>query len=251
MLLRAVGLGLSPVFNARLTIASNVNNYNLSTALQALNWPTAKRARVEVTINAGVTVGSASTASPAFVVNLKDIDYVTIINNGNIFGAAGAGGGSFANSNGAPGGAGGTALQALSNVRVVNNGIIGGGGGGGGGAGAYARFLYWTWNGTCPRGGGWGNSNVLENSNTTAVGTCGRCGWVNGIGYYAAPCNAVYDYPASSSGVAGTAGSGLAGAAGNSPHYAGGAGGVAGAYYRGSNKITVLTAGTVRGSLVA
>ena len=92
MLLRAVGLGISPVFNARLTIASNVNNYNLSTALQSLGWTTAKRASVEVTINSGVTVGSTSTGSPAFLVNLKDIDYVTIINNGNIFGAGGAGG---------------------------------------------------------------------------------------------------------------------------------------------------------------
>jgi hypothetical protein len=248
MLLRAVGLGISPVFNARLTIAGNVNNYNLSTALQSLGWTTAKRARVEVTINSGVTVGSASTGSPAFLVNLKDIDYVTVINNGNIFGAAGAGGGSFANSNGAAGGVGGTALQALSNVRVVNNGIIGGGGGGGGGAGAsrVGTQVFTGYTASCPQGGD------LQ----TGHFTCGRCRKYGGKGYtyYAASCTAnystTYSYPAGAAGAAGAAGSGLAGATGSSPWYAGGAGGQAGNYFNGNSKITVITAGTLRGAII-
>lgn len=239
MLSRAVGLGISPVFNARLTITSNVNNYNLSTALQSLGWTVTKRARVEVTINSGVTVGSASTGSPAFLVNLKDIDYVTIINNGNIFGAGGAGGTSAANSNGTAGSAGGTALQALSNVQVVNNGIIGGGGGGGGGAGA-SRVLtgYST---SCPQRG-----NVSRPCNMSGVGFCQFAFFT-----YAATCTPNYSYPAGAAGAAGTAGSGVAGAAGASPWFAGGAGGAAGNYYQGSNKITVITAGTVRGNIVA
>lgn len=242
MLLRAVGLGISPVFNARLTIASNVNNYNLSSALQSLGWTTAKRARVEVTINSGVTVGSTSTESPAFLVNLKDIDYVTIINNGNIFGAGGAGGTSAASSAGGAGGAGGTALQALSNVRVVNNGVIGGGGGGNGGNGAYARFLYYV--ASCPNGGNY----------QAGYFTCGRC-WsgysINQIiSQYAATCTPVYDYPAGGDGANGTAGSGVAGSAGITYTYAGGAGGLAGYYYEGQSKITTITAGTVRGRTI-
>jgi hypothetical protein len=47
----------------------------------------------------------------------------------------------------------------------------------------------------------------------------------------------------------------LAGTAGasntNGSPYVGGAGGAAGNYYQGSNKITVVTAGTVRGNIVA
>ena len=238
MLSRAVGLGISPVFNARLTIASNVNNYNLSTALQSLGWTTTKRARIEVTINSGVTVGSTSTGSPAFLVNLKDIDYVTIINNGNIFGAAGGGGVSAWTSNGTPGGAGGTALQALSNVRIVNNGIIGGGGGGNGGDGASIRFLRYS--PSCPKGGTY----------QAGYHTCGRC-LQNVWTAYPATCTPVYDYPPGNNGAAGVAGSGVAGSAGASPYFAGGAGGAAGNYYLGSSKITVITAGTVRGNISA
>jgi len=246
MLLRAVGLGTSPVFNARFTIASSVNNYNLSTALQALGWTATRRARVQVTINAGVTVGSASTASPAFLVNLKDIDYVTIINNGNIFGAAGAGGGSFATSNGAAGSPGGTALQALSNVRVVNNGIIGGGGGGGGGAGASRNCwqVFTGYVGSCPSGVYYAGAY-----------TCGGCNPGGRSRNFAATCTPTYrtdcNYPAGAAGSAGVAGTGAVGAAGASPWYAGGAGGAAGNYYQGSSKITVITAGTVQGNIVA
>jgi hypothetical protein len=234
------------VFNARLVIASNTNNYNLSSALQALGWVTAKRARVEITINSGVTVGSTSTGSPAFLVNLKDVDYVTIINNGNIFGAAGAGGGSFANSNGGAGGAGGTALQALSNVRVVNNGIIGGGGGGGGGAGASRVLVSYSF-ASCPPNTSYRNQ-ALGNY---GYGTCGVC-VTNSIYFHSyAACTPNYSYPAGAAGAAGVAGSGSAGTAGASPWFSGGAGGAAGNYYQGSNKITVVTAGTVRGNIVA
>jgi hypothetical protein len=239
------------VYNARLVIASNTNNYNLSSALQALGWVTAKRARVEITINSGVTVGSTSTGSPAFLVNLKDVDYVTIINNGNIFGAGGAGGGSFANSNGAAGLPGGTALQALSNVRVINNGIIGGGGGGGGGAGANRVWLG-TYTPSCPGGGQYQTSFGSFGS-----GTCGVCvvqGDYGANSYYAT-CTPNYSYPAGAAGVAGTNGSGAAGTAGasntNGSPYIGGAGGAAGKYYEGSNKITVVVAGTVQGNIVA
>lgn len=246
MLRRAIGLGLTPVLNARLIIASNTNNYNLSSALQALGWVTTKRARVEVTINSGVTVGSTSTGSPAFLVNLKDVDYVTIVNNGNIFGAGGAGGGSFANSNGAAGSPGGTALQALSNVRVVNNGIIGGGGGGGGGAGAYQNCwqVFTGYTPSCYKGG----------SYEAGYNTCGRCRISSGktVAFYAASCTANYrtdcNYPAGAAGAAGVAGSGAAGAAGASPWFSGGAGGAAGNYYQGVGKITIVTAGTTRGT---
>jgi len=245
MLYKAIGLGLTPVFNARLIIASNTNDYNLSSALQALGWVTTKRARVEITINSGVTVGSTSTNSPAFLVDLKDVDYVTIINNGNIFGAGGAGGGSFGNSNGAAGSPGGTALQALSNVRVVNNGIIGGGGGGNGGDGASRVISSYTT--TCPAP--W----VVYIPCSSSGGTCTRFGGPPSAlnSPVAATCTPNFSFPAGNAGIAGTAGSGLAGAAGASPWFTGGAGGASGNYYEGSNKITVVTPGTVRGNIVA
>jgi len=248
MLRRSISLGLTSVFNAKLVIPANTNNYNLSTSLQALGWSTSKRARVEVTINAGVTVGSASTGSPAFLVNIKDIDYVTLINNGNILGAAGAGGSGGVMSNGGAGGNGGTALQAQSNVRIINNGVIGGGGGGNGGDGtsitSYTYLASYT-----PRC----NGNDIYISSTG--GTCGRCQPIRSSTAYNAACTpnyaTGYTYPNGSPGASGGSGSGLNGNAGASPYYGGGAGGAAGNYYQGSSKITVITAGTVRGGIVA
>jgi hypothetical protein len=223
-----------------INITSNVNDYNLYNELIATGWNGTKRLKVFVTINSGVTVGSTSTLTPAFLVSaLRDTDFVQITNNGNIFGAGGAGGDSFANSNGASGSPGGTALRTLSNIRVVNNGIIGGGGGGGGGAGASRALVSYT-------------PSCLPNRTYQAgYFTCGRC--INVQLYIfnePATCTPNYSYPAGAAGAAGTAGSGVAGAVGASPWYTGGDGGATGNYYQGSSKITVITAGTVRGGIV-
>jgi hypothetical protein len=226
--------GLTRVIN----ITSNVNNYNLYNQLLNLGWDGTRRLKVFVNIANNVTIGSTSTATAAFTTGaLRDTDFVQITNNGNIFGAGGAGGGSFANSNGAAGSPGGTALLAQSNIRVVNNGIIGGGGGGSGGAGASRVLVSYT--PSCPSGG----------SYQAGYYTCGRCVTDSYGSNYAASCSPNYSYPAGAAGAVGVAGSGSAGTAGTSPWFTGGAGAAAGNYYQGSSKITVITEGTVRGNI--
>jgi hypothetical protein len=93
--------------------------------------------------------GRLSGPIPAFrVVGFGPTDNITIINNGIIVGARGAGGvggtggpnGTGAGSNGTPGG---TAIFAnlAKGITVINNGTILGGGGGGGGGGGWYREI--------------------------------------------------------------------------------------------------------------
>jgi hypothetical protein len=82
------GSCVTPVIN--LTIASNTQNYNV---LAAAGSPT-KAVIATVTINAGVAVGSSSTAAYAMTIPVFPTgSTVTIINNGYIVGAGGQGGG--------------------------------------------------------------------------------------------------------------------------------------------------------------
>ena len=130
------------------TISSDVNNYNLATDLSnnggsygAGNWNGSDAITVVLNIDAGVTVYSANTSTPALVVDLATSDSVLTINNsGNVVGKGGAGGvGDL--SNGASGGAGGHAMS-MQDVTVTINNLSGAkiqGGGGGGGAGGGTR----------------------------------------------------------------------------------------------------------------
>ena len=78
-----------------------------------------------ILINAGVTVYSASTSSPALDLASGGTGSITVTNNGNLYGQGGAAGSN-----------GGTALKADVAVTLVNNSganVKGGGGGGGNG----------------------------------------------------------------------------------------------------------------------
>ena len=126
------------------TLSSDVNNYNLANDLSnngsaygAGNWDGTSAITVVLNIDAGVTVYSANTATPALTVDLATSSSVLTINNsGNVVGKGGAGatGGS---SNGSAGSAGGHAFS-MQDVTVTINNLSGAkiqGGGGGGGAG--------------------------------------------------------------------------------------------------------------------
>lgn len=119
-----------------LTISANTQNYNVFTAAGSPTSPVA----VTLTINAGVLVGSATTASPAMDTGtFPATSTLTIINNGKIIGAGGnggAGGDGASDSSwgiGTMGSPGGPALTIHLPVTIQNNGSIWGGGGGGGG----------------------------------------------------------------------------------------------------------------------
>jgi len=141
-----------------LTISSNTYNYNLYNAAVGAGWPGSSSIRL--TINPGVLVGSTSTGAYALLVpnSLNPAPAVTIVNNGTIIGAGGAGGlgGSRIspfNQAGTPGAGGGNAVFVNRPTTITNNGVIaGGGGGGGGGAGYRDAFSY--------RGGGGGGGGA-------------------------------------------------------------------------------------------
>jgi hypothetical protein len=119
-----------------LVISANTNNYNVFTAAGS----PAGVATVTLTINAGVTVSSTSTASAAIDTGaFTGGSTLSIINNGSILGAGGAGrvGATSNTANaGAAGFAGGPALNVQLPVTISNSGQIFGGGGGGGSGGA-------------------------------------------------------------------------------------------------------------------
>jgi hypothetical protein len=115
-----------------LNITASVNNYQLLTALIAAGWNGSSPVRVIVTVAAGVVVGSTSTGTAAMSLGVLPAgSSLTLVNNGTISGAGGAGA-SYVSGSYNTGGVGGPALRAASSVTIVNNGTIAGGGGGGG-----------------------------------------------------------------------------------------------------------------------
>jgi len=168
------------------TLSSNVNNYNLATDLTnngsnygAGNWDGTSAITVVLNIDAGVTVYSANTSTPALVVDLATSDSVLTINNsGNVVGKGGAGGTGDA-SNGATGGAGGHAMSMQDVTVTINNlsgaKIQGGGGGGAAGGGVRHAGSFIDGEGVCQDGttinGGNGGAGAGASSATSAAGT--------------------------------------------------------------------------------
>ncbi len=132
-------IGLKPLAissTKNLLISANTQNYVLNTAKVAGYVPGS--ANVVLTINSGIYVGSSSIATPSLIIDNSWApgDVLTIVNNGNIYGAGGYNffdwGTSWNNATSAA--SGGPAIQAQRVVVIQNNGVIGGGGGGGGGS---------------------------------------------------------------------------------------------------------------------
>lgn len=119
-----------------LTIGANTNNYNI---YMSAGSPTVSK-KVMVTVNAGVTVGSSSTAQASLTTGAGWVagSQIKIVNNGSVIGRGGAGGnGPYGVNYGLVGEKGGDAIDIQFDTTIDNSGgqIFGGGGGGGSGGG--------------------------------------------------------------------------------------------------------------------
>ena len=232
------------VVTINLNIAANANNYVLSDFLSATSYYPG-RSIVNLTVNAGVIVGSGSAGTPALIIDgLVSGDLINLINNGNIAGAGGQGGeaGSYVVTStpvldskgnpvqskgsvsirstvtsipGRPGEVGGSALYVTYATNLINNGTIAGGGGGGGGGGG-------------PTGGQGGGGAGRKAGSGANNGTLTAGGAGAGLG-----------------GAGGARGS--AGSAGTNNTNAGGLGGAPGPAILGIDKVSITTAGTIIG----
>ncbi|MFT3848677.1 MAG: IPT/TIG domain-containing protein [Propionivibrio sp.] len=157
-------------------INANTQNYNLRSEAIRAGWNQSDALLAQITISAGVTVGSGSVALPAFETgsSFPGGSVLVLTNNGTIIGATGTKGadgvGGIGGASGKPGGkggaglvggTGGTALRVLSALTVKNTGSISGGSGGTGGIGG---------------GGGGGGGGTSSNVSGTANGGTGGKG---------------------------------------------------------------------------
>lgn len=251
------------------SITSNNNNVNLRSAAVSAGWN--QSTQVIATINSGVVIGSASTGSPALVIDGAWPGGVQLINNGSIVGLGGNGGaggnaqggfsgGTFYANPGAVGLGGGTALSVSVATSITNNGTVAGGGGGGGGGGGAVSQSKGN-NSSGGSGGGGGRTNNI-NSSGGAFGTTTNSGpKYNGIAgsagtFAGAGAGGPQVTQAGVTGGAGGPGGGWGSTgtkgnngSGNTISGAGGNGGAAGPATSGNANITWLATGTRLGPL--
>jgi hypothetical protein len=254
---RAMMGGHLAIVTINVTVSSSANNLDFRTLIVNAGWNQVTPVNATVTINAGVFVGSSSTANPAFTVqgSFPSNSKLNLVNNGYISGAGGAGGRTdyeLTVSAGA-GNAGGPALSVSIPVNVTNNGYNWGGGGGGGGA--------WTLGGgggggTVVGGGGAGNVGSAEKGHS-GTATAGGNG-----GAYVAGEAAKGGNPGIGATGTNTSSSGCSsgGGGGGSPGYSGGPGGgcgtgygaaagLPGYYIVGNSNVTWVVTGTRLGRI--
>jgi len=246
-----------------LTIASNSLNYNVYTNRS----PTYVSGATDltVTVNPGVTVGSASTPTYAMLVpsEFSPTDTVTIINNGVIQGMGGAGGAGAGPPalGGGAGAAGGNAIFVNRPTTITNNGTVaaGGGGGGGGGRGINPGSF------VAPGGGGGGGAGTnggaggasggpADVPTQSVAGSAGTspAGGAGGAGAFGRPSKQG-PFPGGPGGAGG--GRGAAGTTGTTapsniqPPSSGGAGGARGNYIVGNPFVTWPVNGTRQGGV--
>jgi|GEM_PF-1373862 len=223
-------------FTLNATIAANTSNYNLKSAAIAAGWNQTTPLAASITINAGIIVGSTSTATPAFATGstFPAGSTLSIINNGTIQGMGGNGGNGGNDSVGGPGSAGGNAIQLNWPVTITNSSgfIYGGGGGGGGGGGTTGGF-----EAIVAYGGGGGGGRSANTNSAGGIAVAVGAGFSGNPGTAAAAGTggaADVQSPASSGaggngGDVGAAGAtGAPGLGGSINNYIGGAGGAAG-----------------------
>jgi hypothetical protein len=281
--------GTSKTFTFTATISSNTANYNLRTAAIAAGWNGTSALNATVTVNSGIYLYGTTTAGYGFDTgSIPTGSTLTLVNNGLIVGAGGAGGAGaqvpniVANSFVAAvaGSAGGAGLRAQFAISITNNGTVAGGGGGGGGGGAEKRsYTYSSGTGktistdyyTAPGGGGGGGRGGIGVStggagSTGAGGTTGQnlaagtgtTGTLAAVGAGGFASNATGICAGGAGGTGGALGSG--GATGGAPATSsaafynlgfvnGAAGGAAGAATSGNSNITWVVTGTRLGTL--
>jgi hypothetical protein len=248
---------VAPEFVFNQTIASNTNDYNLRNAAIAAGWNQVLALNATVTINAGIFVGSTSTATPGFTTGstYPAGSTLAIINNGSIVGCGGnggsgggSGGGGGAGAVNSSGGARGT-WQGAANPGQSGTNTTGGTGGALGGTGNVASP-----SGNSPTGGGSGGLalQVLASLTLTNNGTIGGGGGGGGGGgvsvdvFFPNPSRFTVTNHAGGNG----GNLGVAGSAGVSGTTLGpGAGGAAGAAITGNSNITYLATGTRLGAI--
>jgi len=248
-----------------ISIGGDVANVNLRTLANAAGYTSGN---CTIRILAGVEVYSATAGSPAITVGTWPAGVtVTLVNQGTISGAGGAGGNGYVISTAAPtaGQAGGTALDASAattfTFRLDNTGgtIRGGGGGGAGCGGGYiADFGYGPGyfagggggGGKGRMGGGAGNPGYFDTfGNLPAPGTPGSPTSA-GLGGAASTdgVNYAIGYRGGDGGDWGSAGGAPSGAPTGDPNFDGPqTGGAAGKSINGHSLVTVLAAGTLIG----
>jgi hypothetical protein len=202
-----------------LVIGADTQNYTLSGALASNGTYIGSRvgkSTITVTVNSGVYVGATSTANYALQLDGTTTgDTVTLVNNGTIIGAGGAGGRASPYRQGfiyGDPGVGGNALYAPRVATVYNNGSLYGGGGGGG-------------------QGGWFTYDVTTGSGknkVTTTYTASGGGGGGGAGYAVGAAGLGGTGGNGSNGTDGTAGTRTAGGAGGTLAGAGGGPGLAG-----------------------
>lgn len=140
------GIIAGNVFRTTITIQGSDITIDPTYVKNNTAWNGIKRLDLTIRVNTGQTVQASSTGVYALTISGFNAirEKITLINDGNIFGKGGAGGVRAANGGcqrtnpgaGGNGAVGGPALRLLSEVTLINSGVIGGGGGGGGGDGA-------------------------------------------------------------------------------------------------------------------
>ena len=237
---RSIMMGMAGGFD--IITASNAENINLRTLLDAAGFNNDIPARITYTLNASINVTSAAstgTATPAWQTGtIGSIHTVSIYINGAVKGYGGAGGAGGAGStgptgNGAAGATGGTAMSfACDATLVVNSGgsVLAGGGGGGGGGG-----------------------DTSENDGTHLQADGGDGGLGAGTASAANGAAGGEDCDGSVCAEGGDGGNGGAyGAAGSTGESAGGTGGAGGAggyaVAKNSNTVTTTNNGTISGT---
>ncbi len=217
-----------------LFIDNDVRNFNLRTAHDETYGAPVGEVIVECYIAAGVVVGSADTASPAWQTGAwPDGATLRLINQGRVAGAGGPGGSGYAEDSGVEfpariGRDGGVGLRAVYALEVDNAGgvIAGGGGGGGGGGDPDAGGS---------GGGGAGDRPGAGGAALTSAGASGAPGTLLAGGAGGEPAGG----PAAAGGDGGDPGQ--AGASATA------AGGAAGSAIDGADNVTFTNAGSVVG----
>jgi hypothetical protein len=224
-----------------IVIASDVNDFDMRAAFEALFGTPSVDDVIVCTVLPGVVVGSSSSTTPAFTTGTWPALTTPplIVNSGRIAGRGGKGGNGgllgIDSGNGQDGEDGSLALEALAAVDFDNtDGTIAGGGGGGGGGGRGSGVnLGGGAGGGAGRDEGTGGfgANVGQDGTPTAGGSGGLGGGGGGTG--------------------GTGGAPATnGTAGGNGFATGGAAGAAGGAIDGDSNITFSDEGTILGSRI-
>lgn len=155
----------------RFTIAADTVYYNIYNALAATGWNGLAKGSVDVIVNGGIVVSSASTGAYAMdtggpwpgpsSINLYNYGYILGMGGNGGSGGNGASPGNGGSLPGAAGGGGGPGLLIQRSTYLVNGGIIaGGGGGGGGGDGEWTSADPFLGQPATSRGGGGGGGGA-------------------------------------------------------------------------------------------